>query len=33
MDRKLFWSENREDKEKSHKYTSLITNSFLEEVV
>lgn len=32
LDRKLFWSENREDREKEHKYTSLITNSFLEEV-
>lgn len=32
IDRKLFWSENREDREKNHKYMDFITNSFLEEV-
>lgn len=33
LDRKLLWAENRIDKEKQHKYSSLITNTFLEEVV
>lgn len=33
LDRKVFWSENRIDREKKHKYNDLITNSFLEEVV
>lgn len=33
LDRKVFWSENRTDREKQHKYNELITNSFLEEVV
>lgn len=33
LDRKLLWSENRIDREKQHKYSGLITNSFLEEVV
>lgn len=33
LDRKLFFSENRIDREKNHKYMDFITNSFLEEVV